>query len=92
MFINLSRAFDSINHNLLVAKLEAYDFSGISLQLMRTYLENRKQELIAKSSFSECKTILTGVPQGSILGRLLFNIFLNDLFFIWDLFSPEQLR
>ena len=69
MFMDPSRAFDSINHNLLVAKLEPYDFSGISLQLMRTYLKN-----------CESKTILTSVLQGSILGRLLFNIFLNDIF------------
>ena len=80
MFMDPSRAFDSINHNLLVAKLEPYDFSGISLQLMRTYLKNCKQRVHVKGSFSESKTILTSVLQGSILGRLLFNIFLNDIF------------
>ena len=79
MFVDLSGAFDSINHNLLVAKLVPYDFWGISLQLMRTYLKNRKERVNVTSSFSEFKTILTGVSQGSILSRLLFNIFLNDL-------------
>ena len=77
--MDLSKAFDSINHNLLVAKLEAYSFSGISSQLMKSYLKNRKHRINVNSSFSEWETILTGVPQGSILGPLLFNVFLNDL-------------
>ena len=57
MFMDPSRAFDSINQNLLVAKLEPYDFSGISLQLMRTYLKNCKQRVHVKRSFSESKNV-----------------------------------
>ena len=82
MFMNLSKAFDSINHNLLVAKLEAYGFSGTSLQLMRSYLKNCKQRVYVNSSFSEWETVSIGILQGSIFNPLLFNIFLNDFFLV----------
>ena len=79
--MDLSKAFDTINHNLLLAKLEAYDFSMTSLKLMQNYLCNRFQRTSVNASFGDWKKIETAVPQGSILGPLLFNIFLNDVFY-----------
>ena len=79
--MDLSKAFDTINHSLLLAKLEAYGFSMTSLKLMQSYLCNRFQRTSVNASFSDWKEIETGVPQGSILGPLLFNIFLNDIFY-----------
>ena len=81
-FMDFSKAFDAVNHNLLVAKLVAYGFSRISLQLMRSYLKNRKQRVNVNRSFSKWETILNGVLQGFILDSLLFHIFLNDLFLV----------
>ena len=77
--MDLSKAFDTISYSLLLAKLEAYVFSMTSLKLMQSYLCNRFQRTSA--SFSDWKEIETVVPQGSILGALLFNIFLNDIFY-----------
>ena len=79
--MDLSKAFDTINHSLLLAKLEAYGFSMTSLKLMQSYLCNRFQRTSVNESFSDWNEIETGVPQGSILGSLLFNIFLNDIFY-----------
>ena len=81
ILMDLSKAFDTINHSLLLAKLEAYGFSMTSLKLMQSYLCNRFQRTSVNASFSDWKEIETGVPQGSILGSLLFNIFLNDIFY-----------
>ena len=84
LLTDLSKAFDCLPHDLLLAKLNAYGFSLPALRLVQSYLSNRKQRTKINSEFSPWEEILFGVPQGSILGPLLFNIFLCDLFFIMN--------
>ena len=81
IFMDLSKAFDSMNHDLLIAKLGAYGFQEDVLVFMKSYFMNRKQRIRVNSYFSMWEKIVSGIPQGSILDSLLFNIFSNDLFF-----------
>ena len=82
LFTDPSKAFDCISYEPLLAKLHVYGFSIVTLRLTHSYLTNRKQRAKLKLSHSTWEEILFGVQQGSILRRLLFNIFLCDLFFI----------
>ena len=78
---DLSKAFDCLNHELLIAMLNAYGFTLLALKLIHNYLSNSKQRARVNDSYSLWQDILFGVLQGSFLGLLLFNIFLADLFF-----------
>ena len=81
MLTDLSKAFDCIMHDLLIAKLQAYGFDNDSLNFICNYLLGREQRIKINSSFSTLSKIEYGVPQGSILGPLLFNINTLDMFF-----------
>ena len=70
----------TLNHNLLIAKLGAYGFERDSLSFMKSYLNDRQQWVRVNNNFSSSENIIAGVLQSSILGPLLFNIFINDLF------------
>ena len=80
IIMDLSKAFDCMHHDLLIAKLDAYGITTSSLKLLKSYLTNRQQKVKIGNATSEWEDILKGVPQGSILGPILFNIFINDMF------------
>ena len=80
VLMDLSKAFDCIPHDLFIAKLHVYGLSFDTVTFLNLYLKDRKQNVRINNIFSAFQNILSGVPQGSILGPILFNIFLNDLF------------
>ena len=77
--MDLSKAFDSINHDLLLATLKAYGYSENALKLMCSYLKYRRQAVQINNNFSSYKKVQAGLLQGSIDDLLLFNLFVNDL-------------
>ena len=88
VFLDLSKAFDTLDHTILLEKLEFYGFNDISIKLCQSYLMDRTQYVVVNSSISECRKINIGVPQGSVLGPLLFCIYINDLPKASKIFTP----
>ena len=87
VFIDLSKAFDTVDHDILISKLKRYGITGENLNWFKNYLTDRKQCVTYDGLLTETKRIVCGVPQGSILGPLLFLIYVNDLYKTSKLFD-----
>ena len=87
VFIDLKKAFDTVKHEILLAKLENYGITGVINSWQRSYLTARKQTTEVNDVVSEAETTLCGVPQGSVLGPLLFLLYISDIYNSSSLFA-----
>ena len=88
IYLDLSKAFDTLDHEILINKLTYYGVTGNSLLLLSNFLSERNQYVDFNSKQSDFRILSTGVPQGSILGPLLFIIYINDINMVTTLFKP----
>ena len=88
VFIDLAKAFDTVNHKILLGKLEHYGIRGVTLSWFRSFFTNRKQYVVIDKYKSDCAQITCGVPQGSILGPLLFLVYINNLNYASKILKP----